>query len=100
MDAEGEAADWLLTTLDAGTGQDGRAIAELGIGVNPGARVNGINILDEKALGTVHVAFGTNVSFGGVNAAAVHVDAILLKPTVSLDDEPFIRDGDPEFDPT
>src|SRR5207248_11589932 len=36
VEAEGEAADWLLGTLDAG-GEHGRAIAEVGIGTNPGA---------------------------------------------------------------
>src|SRR5262245_17051308 len=67
IDAVGEAADWLLEALDMGHLERGRTIAELGIGVNPAARVVGTTILDEKALGTLHVAFGTNVSFGGAN---------------------------------
>src|SRR5262249_43641414 len=36
VDAAGEAADWLLKTLDAGHCGNGRTIAEIGIGVNPG----------------------------------------------------------------
>jgi leucyl aminopeptidase (aminopeptidase T) len=87
----------LLTTLDAGAGGNGRTIAELGIGVNPGATVTGTVILDEKARGTAHVAFGTNISFGGANAAAVHIDAVLCRPTVCLDDATLIRDGEPQF---
>jgi leucyl aminopeptidase (aminopeptidase T) len=97
-DAEGEAADWLLGTLDAGRSGRGRTIAELGIGVNSGARITGTIIVDEKARGTAHVAFGTNVSFGGVNDASVHVDAVVLKPTVHLDGVPFIQDGDTRYD--
>ena len=92
VDATGKAADWFLSTLDAGLG-NGRTIAELGIGVNPGAHVTGTVILDEKARGTVHVAFGTNISFGGLNDAGVHIDAVLLSPTVYLDGVPFIQDG-------
>jgi aminopeptidase len=96
--ATGEAAEWMLTTLDAGRRGNGRTIAELGIGVNPGAKVTGTVIVDEKARGTVHVAFGTNVSFGGVNDASVHVDAVLLKPTVYLDGVAFIQDGETRFE--
>ena len=98
VDASGEAADWLLSTLAAGRFDSGRTIAELGIGVNPGAHVTGTNILDEKARGTAHVAFGTNVSFGGANDAGVHVDAVLLRPSMHLDGVPFIEDGETHFD--
>jgi Lipocalin-like domain/Thermophilic metalloprotease (M29) len=49
IDAEGDAADWMLRTLDAGRRGKGRTIAELGIGVNPGAQVSGTVIVDEKA---------------------------------------------------
>jgi leucyl aminopeptidase (aminopeptidase T) len=90
--ADGEAANWLLTTLDAG-GDSGRLIAEIGIGVNPGASLTGISIVDEKARGTAHLAFGMNTSFGGANAAGVHIDGILLSPTVTLDGQPLIING-------
>src|SRR5262245_57523712 len=93
VDAVGEAADWLLETLDAGCDVAGRTIAELGVGVNPGAAVTGVSVLDEKARGTAHVAFGTNTSFGGINDAGVHVDAVLLRPTIHVDDVPLIVDG-------
>jgi leucyl aminopeptidase (aminopeptidase T) len=86
--AEGEAADWLLSTLDAG-GEHGRSIAEIGIGTNPGARLCGQIAVDEKARGTAHLAFGTSVSFGGVNQAAVHIDGILREPTIELDGRPL-----------
>jgi leucyl aminopeptidase (aminopeptidase T) len=90
--AAGEAAEWLLTTLDAG-GEGGRVLAEIGIGVNPGARATGVGIVDEKALGTAHVAFGTNVSFGGSNEAGVHVDGILRAPSVELDGRAYTAGG-------
>ena len=90
--ADGEAADWLLDTLDAG-GPDGRVLAELGIGTNPRAIVTGSILEDEKAVGTAHVAFGTNVSFGGTNLAAVHIDGVLLRPTIELDRRRFLEYG-------
>jgi aminopeptidase len=88
--AEGEAAGWLLKTLDAG-GRHGRSIAEIGIGTNPNARLCGLIAVDEKARGTAHLAFGTSATFGGANHAAVHIDAVLRQPTIELDGEPLIN---------
>ena len=91
-DAHGEAADWLLSTLDAG-GQHGRAIAEIGIGTNPSAELCGLVAIDEKVLGTAHLAFGTSASFGGVNQADVHIDGMLRAPTIELDGEVLLDRG-------
>ncbi len=71
-----------------------RTVAELGIGTNEAAILNGIILEDEKVYGTVHVAFGTNTSFGGTNKADCHMDGILLKPTLYLDDTLVIKDGE------
>ena len=49
---------------------------------------------DEKVYGTVHIAFGTNTSFGGVNKADCHMDGIILKPDLYLDDVQVIRQGE------
>jgi leucyl aminopeptidase (aminopeptidase T) len=101
VDADGEAAQWLLDTLDAG-GPNGRVLAELGIGTN-GARARERDLLEDvKALGTAHLAFGTSSSFGGANDASVHVDSIVLRPTVEPDGRPLMRDGElhPDAAPT
>jgi leucyl aminopeptidase (aminopeptidase T) len=90
--ADEDAGRWLLETLDAG-GPDGRLIAELGIGTNPAARVTGNVLEDEKVMGTAHVAFGGNVGLGGMTTANVHIDGILLAPTVELDGEPVLANG-------
>jgi len=92
-DAEGEAAQWLLDTLDAG-GETGRLIAEVGIGTNPQAALTGNILADEKAVGTAHLAFGTSASIGGTNVSSVHIDGVLLRPTIELDERPLIRDGE------
>ncbi len=59
-------------------------VAEFGVGTNPGATLN-TNILEsEKILGTIHIAFGDNATFGGTNRAAFHQDFLVFKPTVDL----------------
>ncbi|MEM1657992.1 MAG: aminopeptidase [Candidatus Jordarchaeales archaeon] len=69
-------------------------VAELGVGTNPKARLVGNILEDEKVMGTVHVAFGDNTSFpGGRNKCAVHIDLIILKPTLTIDGETVMKDG-------
>lgn len=60
-------------------------LAELGIGTNDKAsRVD--NVLEaEKILGTVHIAFGDNSSFGGRQQIPYHVDHVLFSPTLEVD---------------
>ncbi|MDP2168583.1 MAG: hypothetical protein Q8J64_09675, partial [Thermodesulfovibrionales bacterium] len=61
-------------------------IAELGIGTNDRAK-RPDNILEsEKILGTVHIALGDNISFGGRVKAAFHQDFVFFRPTVLLID--------------
>jgi len=92
--ADGEAGAWLLATLDAG-GSLGRQVAELGIGTNPAAIVTGNILEDEKVAGTIHVAFGTSAALGGVNAAGVHIDGVIARPSLWLDDRLVLDAGEP-----
>jgi len=56
---------------------NGNVIAELGIGCNRAAKfTRGEIIIDEKILGTVHVAIGWNKGFGGKTNASNHLDFI------------------------
>jgi leucyl aminopeptidase (aminopeptidase T) len=59
-------------------------IGELGIGVNPGSRITGNMLEDEKSLGTAHIAFGNNADFtgGGNNHSKIHRDYLFYKPTI------------------
>jgi leucyl aminopeptidase (aminopeptidase T) len=63
-----------------------RQVAEFGIGTNDKARITGITIEDEKALGTCHIAFGNNRFFGGTNAVDFHMDCVMRAPTIVIDD--------------
>lgn len=60
-------------------------IGEFGIGLNPGARVTGNLLEDEKALRTIHVAFGNNTDMGGGrNHSKTHRDFLVLAPTLEV----------------
>src|ERR671919_252981 len=75
-------------------GDDGTNIAELGIGTNERAVLTGEILEDEKIQGTCHVAFGASAGIGGTVQVPVHLDCIVMKPTVELDGEPILRDGE------
>jgi leucyl aminopeptidase (aminopeptidase T) len=75
-------------------GKEGRNIAEVGIGMNPKAKIIGNVLEDEKVMGTVHVALGDNSTFGGRVKAGIHVDGIIKKPTMIADDKVIMEDGE------
>jgi leucyl aminopeptidase (aminopeptidase T) len=75
-------------------GEDGTNIAELGIGTNEKAKLTGNILEDEKILGTCHIAFGASAGIGGTVQVPVHLDCVVTKPTVELDGEPIVRDGE------
>ncbi|MEK3902186.1 aminopeptidase [Paenibacillus sp. FSL R7-0179] len=89
--ADGEHGVKLLDMLGNG---DGRLLGEFGIGTNNKARITGVVLEDEKVYGTIHVAFGSNNTFGGVVAAGVHIDAVVMKPDVYIDDKLIMQAGE------
>jgi leucyl aminopeptidase (aminopeptidase T) len=64
-----------------------RNIAEFAIGTNPNARLIGNLAEDKKLMGTVHFAIGDNKSLGGGVEASIHLDGLMLKPTVTADNQ-------------
>ncbi|WNS76590.1 aminopeptidase [Bacillus sp. DTU_2020_1000418_1_SI_GHA_SEK_038] len=87
MEASGTDGMKLLELLGDGKG---RNIAEFGIGTNKSARLTGNLLEDEKVFGTVHIAFGSNKSFGGENEAGVHIDCVINEPSVWIDEKPLL----------
>ena len=76
-----------LERLLAPAGGQARRIGELGIGMNPRARICGLMLEDEKVGGTVHIALGNNMDFGGDNDAQLHVDMVITGPELYIDGE-------------
>lgn len=69
-----------------------RTLGEFGIGINPRARIIGDMLMDEKAAGTVHFAFGD--SFGlGKTSSRYHTDLLVRNPTIAVDEEVIMREG-------
>jgi leucyl aminopeptidase (aminopeptidase T) len=91
INAEGKDAKRWLEIL--GDSKPARNLAEFGIGTNPNARLTGNILEDEKILGTIHVAFGSNNTFGGTVSAGVHLDAVVLNPTVYVDVKLIMDEG-------
>ncbi|MCK4757101.1 MAG: aminopeptidase, partial [Thermoplasmata archaeon] len=59
-----------------------KIIGELGIGLNPNARLVGNLLEDEKAGETAHIAFGNNMDMDkGQNNSKTHRDFLFKKPT-------------------
>jgi len=90
--AGGAGAEYLQKAF-AQHGDTARIIAELGIGTNPTARLQGNIITDEKVLGTIHVAVGRNDFLGGVNIATTHIDGVFGQPTLVIDGKVLIDNG-------
>jgi len=88
----GKEADVLRKVLEP-YGDMGRNVAELGVGTNERARITGVVLEDEKVLGTVHIALGDNASMGGRVKVPVHLDGVLLRPTLEVDGRVVLKDG-------
>jgi aminopeptidase len=91
--ASGPEGALLLNMLDEEGGPEGANLAELGIGTNEAAILTGSILEDEKILGTAHVAFGASKAIGGTVQTEVHLDCVVLEPTVEVDGETIVEGG-------
>ena len=89
----GEQATVLKQAWEAQADPDSYNIAELGIGLNPKARLTGVMLEDEGVYGSVHIGTGTSITLGGTVKASSHYDLLLWEPTLVLDGEPLLKDG-------
>ena len=71
-------------------------IAQVAVGLNPevpeAIGVLGCNY-DEGAFGTMHIGIGTSSNLGGKIKATTHFDAVMHRPTLTVDGQELIRDG-------
>jgi leucyl aminopeptidase (aminopeptidase T) len=84
VDARGGLGPRFLALLEE-AGERGTNLAELGVGTNDRAKLTGNVLEDEKILGTVHVAFGASAGIGGTVSVPIHLDVVVLEPTLELD---------------
>jgi len=88
----GKRSEEVINRLDR-VGPKAYFVAELGIGLNPKAKVIGNILEDEKVIGTVHVALGNNLSYGGTNDVPLHLDGVITKPDIYVDDKRIMKKG-------
>lgn len=69
-------------------------IAQISFGLNPRCPMDGVMLHDEGVYGTCHIGIGTSVLLGGEVKTLTHFDALMWKPTLSLDGEVVCRDGE------
>jgi leucyl aminopeptidase (aminopeptidase T) len=73
---------------------DADNIGEIGIGLNPEARIGDEITEAKKAFGTVHVALGDSANeYGGLVECDVHLDGLVMSPTIEFDGVPVVVDG-------
>jgi len=78
--------------IDTNSGDKDR-FAEFGIGINADAELNAPLILEEKVMGTIHIAIGDNRTFGGNNNSTLHIDLISVNPTVKVEGKTIMKNG-------
>jgi leucyl aminopeptidase (aminopeptidase T) len=65
---------------------DADNVGEIGIGLNPEARIGDEITEAKKAFGTVHIALGDSANeYGGLVECDVHLDGLVMAPTVAFD---------------
>lgn len=69
-------------------------IAQLSFGLNPLCRMQGVMLEDEGVYGTSHIGIGTSNLLGGTVKAKMHFDVIMWNPTLELDGEVVLRNGE------
>jgi len=78
---------------------DADNIGEIGIGLNPEARIADEITEAKKAFGTVHIALGDSANeYGGLVECEVHLDGLVMDPTVELDGVPVVVAGRHVYD--
>jgi leucyl aminopeptidase (aminopeptidase T) len=79
--------------------RDADNIGEIGIGLNPAARIADEITEAKKAFGTVHIALGDSANeYGGLVESDVHLDGLVMAPTVAFDGRQVVVDGRHVYD--
>lgn len=85
IEGGGEQAERLKRAVASHNDPNCWNVAELGVGLNPGARMTGRMLEDEGVLNTIHIGIGTSLMLGGTLKAATHYDLIMWDPTIEID---------------
>lgn len=92
---EGGASARVLRDYLAEYGDDNAYMcpAEASVGVNAKAVIRGIQREDKNIYGAMHFGLGTNIDVGGSIRSRIHMDGVILEPTLYVDGEMRMKDG-------
>jgi leucyl aminopeptidase (aminopeptidase T) len=92
----GHEADKIKRIWEAQNDRNVYNIAQVAVGLNPevpeAIGTLGCNY-DEGAFGSMHIGIGTSTNLGGTVKASTHFDAVMSRPTLTVDGEILIQDG-------
>ncbi len=93
---EGESDAWTLRHHLAMYGDENAYMcpAEASVGINRKAVIRGVQREDKNIFGCMHFGLGTNIDVGGTVRSAIHMDGVVLEPTLYVDGELRIKDGE------
>jgi len=90
----GQEANRLSKYLEEHGDEGAYNLCEIAIGLNPGVIPTGKVRTDKKLYGSVHVSLGENTDTGwGKNVSRLHIDGVIQKPTVYIDDQVVVEAG-------
>jgi leucyl aminopeptidase (aminopeptidase T) len=92
VDIQGNSREQFLNVCE-NRGEILKYISEVSLGMNPGGIITESSqfIPEEKNYGTLHCGHGGNASYG--NRVGPHLDGVMDRPTVFLDDLLLMKDG-------
>lgn len=67
--------------------------AEASVGINSKALIRGVQREDKNILGSMHFGLGTNVDVGGTILSNIHMDGVILEPTLYVDGDMRMKSG-------
>ena len=87
-----EEAEKIKAIIDAAD-ENGKNIAELGIGTNHTLKHPTGTVGDKMMKGTAHLAIGKNVNIGGQTYSNIHHDGVMDKTTIIIDGKTIQKEG-------
>lgn len=89
----GEDAERLRATLAGYNEPNIYRAVEMGMGMNPNARVGSSSSLEDEAeLGTLHIGIGNGITFGSSIRASGHCDLVMRDAVVEIDGQTILAD--------
>jgi aminopeptidase len=86
-------ADRLRATLESYDDPNIYCAVEMGMGMNPNARVGRSSSLEDEAeLGTMHIGIGNGITFGSSIRAKGHCDLVMYDAIVEVDGRAVLKD--------